>query len=171
EEERRDGLQIELARVWPSGGAADGEPLLGEHAEEELLREVARHHAGPGLYLALAGELRGRGGKDEGRPGAEDPVPRVRGREQLQQAHVAQPGGALELAGGRLVRDDVVEGHHRARDEVQVPGQALWQHRLEVPVVVPVAIRQFKVIKLVCYRPQATHWIGELPVQFTGRLL
>src|SRR5215471_11180512 len=57
EEERRDGLQIELARVWPSGGAADGEPLLGEHAEEELLREVARHHARPGLYLALAGEL------------------------------------------------------------------------------------------------------------------
>lgn len=35
---------------------------------------------------------------------------RVRGREQLQEGQVAQPCGPLELAGGRLVRDDVVEG-------------------------------------------------------------
>src|SRR5262245_211334 len=57
EEERRDGLQIELARIGPIAVAADREPLLGEHAEEEFLREVARHHSRPGLHLALAGEL------------------------------------------------------------------------------------------------------------------
>ena len=43
EEERRDGLQVHLVRVAPAVLPADGPPLLGKHANEELLREVAYH--------------------------------------------------------------------------------------------------------------------------------
>ena len=43
EEDRRDGLQVHLVRVAPEVLAADGPPLLGKHANEVLLREVACH--------------------------------------------------------------------------------------------------------------------------------
>ena len=38
-----DGLQVHLVRVVPEVLAADRPPLLGKHANEELLREVAYH--------------------------------------------------------------------------------------------------------------------------------
>jgi hypothetical protein len=69
-------------------------------------------------------EVCGRGREDEGRPGSENPVARVRRRQQLQQSEIAQAGGPLELARHRLVRNNVIEGHHRPRDQVPVFGQA-----------------------------------------------
>src|SRR5206468_4203798 len=43
EEKRGDGLQVHLVCVGPAVLAADRPPLLGKHADEELLREVAYH--------------------------------------------------------------------------------------------------------------------------------
>src|SRR5262245_18879443 len=43
EEDRRDGLQVHLVGVGPTMLTADGPPLLGKHADEELLGEVAYH--------------------------------------------------------------------------------------------------------------------------------
>ena len=99
EEKRRDGLQVHLVCVGPAVLAADRPPLLWKHADEELLREVAYHDTWSKLPFALAGELRGRSREDEGRPGSENPVARVRRRQQLQQSQIAQSGGPLELAG------------------------------------------------------------------------
>ena len=70
EEDRRDGLQVHLVRVAPEVLPADGPPLLGKHADELLLREVARHETGPELPLALAREHRCRSREDGGRPGS-----------------------------------------------------------------------------------------------------
>src|SRR6266446_3465075 len=165
EEERGDGLQVHLVRVGPAVLAADRPPLLGKHADEELLREVAYHDTWSELPFALAGELRGRSREDGCRSRSENPVARVRRRQQLQQSQITQSGVARKLAGGRLVRDDVVEGHHRPRDQVQVFGQAYWHDRLEVPVVVPLAVVQLEVIELIRDRPDAAHRVGELPVQ------
>ena len=81
EEDRGDGLQIHLARVRPAVLAADGSPLLREHADEVLLRKVARHDTGSELPLALAREARGRSREDRGRPNSQDPVARVRRRQ------------------------------------------------------------------------------------------
>ena len=164
-EERRNGLQVHLVRVLPEVLAADRPPLLWKHADEELLREVAYHHSGSKLPFALAREHRGRSREDGGRPGSENPVARVRRRQQLHQSQIAQPGVPREFAGGRLVRDDVVEGHHWARDQVPIFGQAHWHDRLEVPVVVPLAVVQLEVVELIRDGPEAAHRVGELPVQ------
>jgi len=115
-------------------------PLLGEDADDELLREIADHQGGPGLPLALPSEVRGCRRKDEGRPRAEDPIPGVCRGEQLQESDVAEGGGAVELTRRRLVRHAVVEGDHRAGDEIQVLRQANGQHRLEQQVVVPLPV-------------------------------
>src|SRR5438874_5470575 len=66
EEKRRDGLQVHLVCVGPAVLAADRPPLLGKHADEELLREIAYHDTGAKLPFALAGKLRGRGREDGG---------------------------------------------------------------------------------------------------------
>ena len=92
EEDRGDGLQVHLVRVKPTVLAADRPPLLWKHAKEVLLREVAYHHSGPKLPFALASEPRGRSREDGGRPGSENPVARVRRRQQLHQSQIAQPG-------------------------------------------------------------------------------
>src|SRR6478609_11860106 len=55
-EDRSDGLQVHLVRVGLAVLAADRPPLLGKHANEVLLREVAYHHSGPKLPFALARE-------------------------------------------------------------------------------------------------------------------
>jgi len=149
-----------LVRAYPAMLPADGPPLLGKHAKEELLREVACHHTGSGLPLALASELRCRSREDEGRPGSENSVSRVRRRQQLHHSQIAQPGGTLELAGGRLVRDDVVERHQRPRYQVPVFGQAQWQHGLEIPVVVPLAVVQLEVVELIRDGPEAAHRVS-----------
>ncbi len=152
--------------IWFVSGrtvlAADGPPLLGKHANEELLREIACHDSGPELPFALASEHRGRSREDGGRPGPENPVARVRRRQQLHQGQIAQPGVPREFAGGRLVRDDVVEGHHRPRDQVPVFGQAHWHDRLEIPVVVPLAVVQLEIVELIRDGPDAAHRVGEL---------
>jgi hypothetical protein len=93
----------------------------------------------------------------------------VRWREQFQQREVTQSSGPLELARGRLVRDDVVEGHHRPRDQVPIFSQAQRQHGLEIPVVVPMAIVQFKIIELIRDGPDAAHRVGKLSVQLARR--
>src|SRR5271165_2925817 len=149
EEDRSDGLQVHLVRVRPTVLAADRPPLLGKHADEELLCEVAHHRGRAELPLALPSEPRGRSREDGGRSRSEDPVARVRRRQQLHQSQIAQPGGPLEVARGRLVGDNVVEWHHRPRDQVPILGQAHWQHGLEIPVVVPLAIVQLEIVKLI----------------------
>ena len=169
EEERRYGLQIHLVRVGPAMLPADGPPLLGKHANEVLLREVACHDAGSKLLLALASEHRCRSREDGGRPGSENPVARVRRRQQLYQSQVAQPGVPREFVGMHLVRDDVVEGHHRPRDQVPIFGQGHRQHGLEIPVVAPLAVVQLEVVELIRDRPEAAHRVGELPVQLARR--
>ena len=58
------------------------------------------------------------------------------------------------------MRDDVLEGHHRPRNQVPVLGQTQWRHGLEIPVVAPVAIVQLEVIKLIRDGPQAAHRVG-----------
>ena len=170
-EDRGDGLQVHLIRVWPEVLAADRPPLLGKHANEVLLREVAYHRSGPKLPLALAREHRGRSREDGGRSRSENPVARVRRRQQLHQSQIAQPGVPREFAGGRLVRDDVVEGHHRPRDQVPIFGQAHWHHGLEIPVVIPLAVVQLEVIKLIRDGPDAADRVGKLPVKLARRKL
>ena len=169
EEHGGDGLEIELARGRPIGVAADGKPLLGKQREDEPVGEVARHHPRSRLPLALPGELRRRCREDEGRPRAEDPVAGVRGREHLEQDHVAEPGGRLELTGGRLVRDDIVDRDHRPCDEVPVLGEAYGQHGLELQLVVPVIIGQPVVVELKRQGPQAGDRVTQLLVQFARR--
>ena len=85
--------------------------------------------------------------------------------DKINREHPKQPGVPREFAGGRLVRDDVVEGHHWTRDQVPVFGQAHWHDRLEVPVVVPLAVVQLEVVELIRDGPEAAHRVGELPVQ------
>ena len=164
EEDRSDGLQVHLVRIGPAVLAADGPPLLWKHAEEELFREIAHHHARAELPLALTSEPRGRGREDGCRSRSEDPVARVRRRQQLQQSQIAQPSVPLELAGSRLMRDDVVEGHHRTCDQVPVFGQAHGHHGLEIPVVVPMAVVQLEIVELIRDGPDAAHRVAELPV-------
>ena len=91
-----------------------------------VFREVSHHDTRAELPFALTGKSRGRGRKDGGRSRSKNPVARVRRRQQLQQSQIAQSGGPLELAGGHLVWDDVVEGHHRTRDQVPIFSQAHW---------------------------------------------
>jgi len=165
-EERGDWLQVHLVRVGPAVLAADRPPLLREYADEVLLGEVTHHQSGPKLPLALTSEMRGSSRKDPRRPDAEDPVARVRGRQQLHQGQIAEPGVPSEFARRRLVRDDVVEGHHRSRDQVPVFGQAHWHHGLEIPVVIPLAVVQLEVVKLIRDRPKAAHRVSEFAVQF-----
>jgi len=64
------------------------------------------------------------------------------------------------------MRDDVVERHHRPRDQVPLFGQAHRKNRLKVLVVVPLPVVQLEVIKLIRYRPDAAHRVGKLSVQF-----
>ena len=103
-EERGDWLNIELARVLPTVVASDGPPLQGEGADDEVLRKIADQAAGAELKLTLPGKVRGRGREDEGRPDSEDPVTRLRGRDELREGQVAQACVAMEVAGGRLER-------------------------------------------------------------------
>jgi hypothetical protein len=44
-------------------------------------------------------------------------------------------------------------------------GQAHWQHRLEIPVAVPVAVVQLEVVELIRDRPDAAYRVGKLPIQ------
>ena len=69
------------------------------------------------------------------------------------------------------MRDDVVDGHHRPRDQVPVFGQADWHDWLEIAVVVPLAIVQLEVIELIRDGPDAAHRVGELAVQLARRFL
>src|SRR5262249_18298008 len=55
-EDRGDGLQVNLVGIGPAVHAANGPPLLWEHADEVRLGEVAYHHARAELPFALAGE-------------------------------------------------------------------------------------------------------------------
>ena len=57
EEERGDRLQVHLVGIWPAVLAVNRPPLLGKHADEVLLREVAYDHARTKLPLTLAGEV------------------------------------------------------------------------------------------------------------------
>ena len=98
-------------------------------------------------------------------PGSENPVARVRRRQQLHQSQIAQPGVPREFVGMHLVRDDVVEGHHRPRDQVPIFGQAHWHHGLEIPVVIPLAVVQLEVIELIRDGPDAADRVGKLPVK------
>ena len=129
--------------------AADGPPLLREDAQDELFRQVPNEESRPKLPLALAGEPRGRSRKDSRRPRSEEPVARVRRRQQFHQSQIAQAGVSREFDGGRLVRDDVVEGHHRPRDQVPIFSEAHWQHRLEIPVIVPLTVVQLEIVELI----------------------
>ena len=160
EEDRSDGLQVHLVRVGLAMLPAEGHPLLGKHTDEELLCEVACHESGPHLPLALASESRDGRRKDEGRSCSEDPVARVRRRQQLHESQIAKPGVPREFVGVRLVRDDAVEGHHRSRDQVPVFRQAHWHDRLEIAVVAPLAVVQLEVIELKRDGPDAAHRVG-----------
>src|SRR5262249_52740568 len=121
------------------------------------------------LPFTLPSEVRGRCREDGGRSRSEDPVTRIRRREQLQQSQIAQPGVPVELAGGGLMRHNVVEGHDWPRDQIQILGQTNRHHRLEIPVVVPMAVVQQEVVELALYGPDAADRIAELPVQIARR--
>src|SRR5215831_7220676 len=149
--------------------AGEGEPLLRKHADEVLLREVTRYESRAELPLPLTGEVRGGSGEDGCRAQSKDPVTRVRRREQLQQSQIAQTRVPVELAGGSLVRNNVIEGHHRPRDQIQIFGQTDRQDGLEKPVVVPVTVIQLEVVELTLDGPDAAHRVGEFPVQFARR--
>src|SRR5215469_4988571 len=149
--------------------AGEGEPLLRKHANEVLLREVTGYESRAELPFTLPSEVRGRSGEDGCRAQSKDPVTRVRRREQLQQSRIAQPGVPVELAGGGLVRDNVVEGHDWPRDQIQILGQTNRHHRLEIPVVVPMAVVQQEVVELALYGPDAADRVAELPVQIARR--
>jgi hypothetical protein len=61
EEDRSDGLEVHLVRVWPAVHAANRPPLLGKHANKVLLGEVTYHGTGPELPFPLPGEGRVKG--------------------------------------------------------------------------------------------------------------
>src|SRR5262249_49115040 len=48
-------------------------------------------------------------------------------------------------------------------------GQANRHHRLEIPVVVPMAVVQQEVVELALYGPDAADRVAELPVQIARR--
>src|SRR4029453_18443030 len=157
-------LQVHLVGVWPAMLATNRPPLLGKHTDEVLFRKIAYHYTRPKLPLALSREVRRCRRENGCRPCTKHPVTRTRRREQFQQSQIAQPGVPREIAGRRLMRDDVVEGHHWSRDQVQVLSQAYWHHRLEIPVVAPLAVVQLEIVKLIRDGPDATHWVSKLPV-------
>ena len=133
EKDRRDGLQVHLVGIGPAMLAADGPPLLGKHADEELLGQITCHYTWPKLPFSLAREMRGRGREDCRRSCTEDPVARVRRRKQLQQGQIAQPGVPRELAGGRLVGNDVVDITGRVirfKSLVRLTGITGWKFQL-----------------------------------------
>src|SRR5262249_54647906 len=55
-EDRGDGLKVHWVGIGPAVHAADGPPLLWEHADEVSLGEVAYHHGRAELPFSLAGE-------------------------------------------------------------------------------------------------------------------
>src|SRR5262249_59674641 len=67
------------------------------------------------------------------------------------------------------MRDNVVERHPRSRKQVPGFSQAHWKHRLKIPVVVPVAVVQLEVVKLIRDGPDVAHRVGKLPVQLARR--
>ena len=129
--------------------AANGPPLLRKDAHDKVFRQVTYQESRPELPLALAGEARGRSRKNSRRPYCEEPVTRVRRRQPCRQSQIAKAGVSLPLAGGRRVRDNVVERHHRPGDQVPVFGKANWKDRLEIPVVIPVSVIQLEVVELI----------------------
>src|SRR5262245_3600740 len=56
-EDRGDGFQVHLVGIGPAVFPGKGEPLLWEHADEVLLREVTRYESRAELPLPLTGEV------------------------------------------------------------------------------------------------------------------